>query len=517
MLMVNGPLEIYSTIIGIKLFDSLFNILATIGIVFIPLVVLLVSNLSKPFESEIENGASTSLRTLTINVVTWVITVMLFVTPTWPLKAKEIIFSQACYPNAVDSSAGDTGTTLDQQFGYLEDENLRLPLAMAFVLTGMSGFTGAAIESLPCKTDVQQIHDVINTTTLPHALLKQVSQFNRQCFAPAKAKFNAHPPKESVYEPIMKRYGGESDLNWMGSHTMQELYYYKMRARTPIEGYPYDQYPDPYREYNDSQGVPHSEYGFPDCQTWWDGIKSAIVNKVDDHDPKNPHLGRPALTKRLSNWMAEVRDNLRYGTQATPEDIIVYRKLYHNTSFEERGADIMGRSGFSDFTKMFVPSADSAYELSGVAIQGISSVESFFKRQQVMLEVPAIQSVLIAFSLMLGPIIICLGLFSGRAVQVICTYYFIVSSLYFLTFIERFLHYLEVSLRASETFSLYSVNQHFMLYNVFTKLYFFCPMLYFGLMSIAGIEMGRSMGSSFKGSVSEGPSSLVSLASKFIK
>ena len=56
-MMVNGPLEIYGTVIGVKLFDALFNILASMGIIFIPLLVLIFENITKPFESEIENGA----------------------------------------------------------------------------------------------------------------------------------------------------------------------------------------------------------------------------------------------------------------------------------------------------------------------------------------------------------------------------------------------------------------------------------------------------------------------------
>ncbi len=169
-MMMNGPLEIYGVVIGVKLFDALFNILASMGILFLPLLVLFFENITTPFESEIQNGASTSLRRVAIHFLGWVFTVMVFVAPTWPLKVDAVTYKPVCAVNATVSRFKDTGTTYDDAFANLEYSNLKMPIMMAVVLEGFSGFTNAAITTLPCKTDVQAIKNTIDTTRLTPAV-----------------------------------------------------------------------------------------------------------------------------------------------------------------------------------------------------------------------------------------------------------------------------------------------------------------------------------------------------------
>jgi len=136
-MMVNGPLEIYSLVIGAKLYDNLFNILVSFGVAFIPLLVIFFSNIGRFFETPFEHAADTSLRRVGYELFGYVFSIMLFVAPTHKLDVTGITYQPMCTPSATISRFGDTGTTYDNVFENLEYQNIRIPWGLGFVLTGL--------------------------------------------------------------------------------------------------------------------------------------------------------------------------------------------------------------------------------------------------------------------------------------------------------------------------------------------------------------------------------------------
>ena len=510
-MMVNGPLEIYGTVIGIKLFDAMFNILASCGAVHLSLVFMFFINITKPYENEIENGASTSLRRVRIHFMLWVFTVMLFVAPTHSVDISAITYKPMCTPSALLSRLDDTGTTYDdtfkEDFAHLNYQEIKIPIMMSLMLTGMSGFTNAAIASLPCKTDVQALKGTIDTTRLTPQLQQQVGRFNAECFAPAKAKFTQSPPDKSRYENMLNNYGGQSDLSWMGSHVFQSLYYDNLYPSSPVSGFPAGQFPGQYQSFNSKSGVPQDAWGYPTCNEWWNdssyGIKQQLVDLVGKHSPTNPHLGNLSFLERMQAWVAKTKQFTHLGSQVTAEDVIARDLLYDKGSNAGFGANYGG--WMDDNADYQAQQSLSLRLLTGTlatAGQATSAAMSSISRAEVATEIPILQSVLIALSLTIGPMVILIGMFSGYGISVILTYYFLVSSFYFMTFVEKFVHYFEMSLHASQSYGLYAMGNSMEMYNIFTKLYFYAPMLYLMMMSVAGIKIGGAVGSSLSDSVS---------------
>ncbi len=507
-MMVNGPLEIYGTVIGVKLFDALFNILASMGIIFIPLLVLIFENITKPYESEIENGAATSLRRVFIHFFLWVFTVMLFVAPTWHLDATAITYKPVCSSSAVSSTFGDTGTTYDNAFENLDYSDLRIPIMMGFVLDGMSGFTNAAITSLPCKTDIEQMQNTIDTTRLTPKLSDQISRFQNECFAPARAQFDNQTPDKSVYKSEMKEYGGTTDLSWIGSHVFQTLYYGQIYPTKPVPGFPANEYPGQYQAYNEKQGIAPSQWGYPDCETWWtdsqDGLQAKLVNLASKHDPQNPHLGNVPLTDEVSAYLTHIKRFTHLGSQVTADDVISHDMLYDVGSNSGFGRNYTGWMKDEETPIGMENSGAQRVAANVVANMGqaVDAALSVVKRAEIAQEIPILQAVLLSLGLALGPMIIMVGMMTGRSISVIFTYYFLIGSLLFMTFVEKFIHYLELSLHASQNNGIYAMGNNLVMYNVFTNLYFYAPMLYLMLMSIAGVGLGNSIGGAFSNGVS---------------
>lgn len=526
-MMVNGPLEIYGVVIGVKLFDAMFNILASMGLLYVPLIVLFFQNTTVPFESEMQNGASTSIRRVGINLAIWFLTVLLFVSPIYPLNAKEITYKPNCSDGAKLSKFGDTGTTYDKTFGNLHYHDLRLPLMMTLVLNAASGITNAMIVSIPCKTDVQGIKNMIDTTRLTPELTNQTERFNDECFAAARTKFNNQKPKKSQYQSIMNEYGGRSDLSWMGSHVFQSLYYGNMYPQKPVKGFPFRQYPGPYGEFNSNQkGVETPKWGYPSCKVWWNdaqhGLKNQLAQLANKHHPDNPHLGHTSLIGKVKSWLTKVKQFTHIGSQMTAKDVIVHDMLHHK-------GENLGFGG--DYTGWMTDSADNsivkktASTGAAVAGQALAQAESHVKRHDIKNEIPMLQAVMLSLGLAFGPLVIVMALIAEQGIRGIFTYYFLIGSLILMPVVEKTINYIEKSVYASQAIGLYSLHNH-MAYNVFTHMYLLGPMIYLSLMSISGWQIsgavvGAMRGTGYSGAgggyASGGLKGAITTAAKFIK
>ena len=499
-MMANGPLEIYSMVIGAREYGQIFNIMAATGLAFLPILSLFFHNITFPYESEIINGTDTSLRKVGINFFIIVFTIIMFVAPTHQLDVTSISYQPVCSPDAAPSRFGDTGTTYDKVFANFEYRDIHIPVGMALILSGASGITNAAIVSLPCKTDVQKVHNVIRATHLPPDLKQEVERFNTECYAPAKARFNNLHPKKNDYKEIMEENGGESDLSWMGSHVYQKLYYSDIHPSSPVSSFPYKEFPYNYEDLDKQAGIDNPNGGFPNCLDWWSnseyGLQRRLVEKVDSSIPEDPHLGSFTATGTMTHWLDEVKQYAPVGPAINAQDVISYDLIYdpgYNAGFGDSYTGWMKSGLYSNAEGMGGVLATAGNVISGVtafAGQGMNAVLGGVERSEIDQEIPILQAVLMALCLSLGPIILVLG---GYRINVIFSYYFILSSIISITFVENLIHYLEVSLHASQSYGIGALANMMIMYNIFTKLYLYAPIIYLMLMSICGVSLGSAV------------------------
>jgi len=447
-------------------------------------------------------------------------TIMIFVVPTHTLDLETITYKPACSIYAKVSKYGDTGTTYDQVFSDLEYNDIKLPIGLALVLSGASGITNAMIVSLPCKTDVQQIKNVINTTSLTPELTQQVDRFYDECFAAAKAKFQQTNPDKSSYEEIMNEYGGVSDLSWLGSHVFQSLYYKNIPPQKPVPGFPYSAFPDTYQAQNEKQGVEPGKWGYPSCEQWWSdpdyGIQHQIVQLVKNHAPNDPHLGKVDMETQLKSWLAKVKTFTGVGSQVSSDDVITRGLLYNIGAQGGFGHNYSGWMNYSGYhpDSGDVGSGFIKYAAGGVAQVGQTAhaLMGTIDRAEISQEIPIILAVLLALWLAFGPIILTVG---GFRLHVVFTYYFLLTTVITTVFVEKFIHFIELSMHESMSFGLYAMSSNAIMFNVFTKLYFYGPMTYLILLSICGVQLGGSLKESMgNSSVGQGAGFLKGVAKK---
>lgn len=524
-MMVNNPLQIYAVVIGSKLYDDMFNILAGFGLMYIPLIAVLFESL-RSFEHEEPSGAAFSAtRKSIIGVITFYFGYLLFVVPLMPVNVEGVTYKPVCSPSAVPSSFGNTGTTYDKVFSNLQYNGITLPVGLLYFLEGTSGITNASMVSLPCKTNVQQIQSTIDTSHLTPKLSNQVNRFVNECYLPARAKFNSTSPSPSSYQTTMKNYGGPSDLNWVGSHVLQTLYYGSLYPAKPVPGFPAGEFPYQYQSYNQKSGVGPGKWGYPTCEQWWSmstlGLESQIVAIANAHSPNNPHLGQTSLSARLSSWWQRVKSKVGLGSEVTANDIIARSVLKMHAAQDGFGDNFSGEFDFNGLSGSQSASqieeglvSNNEGMASRVFAQGgqeMTHLENTIKRRELAMEIPIMQAILLAFLLTLGPIVLTFGKFR---MQVVAPYYFLVASTLFVTFIEYFFRYLENSLHASLSNGTYAFGDYSVLYNVFTVLYQYGPMAFLMVMGIAGFGVGKFVEGAMGKSVSGSGASLANTAVK---
>lgn len=496
-MMVNNPLQLYAVVIGCKLYQSLFQIFMGFGLVFIPLVVTFANALLTLFEQGLEGGASSAKGQVSLGLLVYYLGFLLFALPFYPLDVKGMLYTPVCAVKGVTPShLGDTGTTYDKAFDTLRYEGISIPFGLALVLTGVSGITNAAMVSLPCKTDVSAISTTIDTTVLTPQLTRQITDFTNSCFLPAKTAFLHVPPNAKSYQTLQNDFGGAADMNWLGSHVFQTLYYDRLMATSPVTGFEAASYPGPYAKNNAQAGVPQGQWGYPTCNQWWNaptvGIKAKLVTLANDHSPHNAHLGALPLSTQLSAWWQTVKPTgTKTGNRIKSEDIIAHGVLQaHHRAFGFTYTGGMNMNGaVADMTHTGYP-AKMAKNIMAQAGMGIHAVENSIKRKELAMEIPIVQAIILGFLLMIGPIVVIIG---GYRAKVVFPYYFLIASTLFVTFIEHVIRYFENSLHASLSYGIFALGNASMLFNVFTFFYEYAPLFFLMVMSVVGVGIGQAM------------------------
>ncbi len=489
-MMVNNPLEIYTTVIGVGMYDQVFNVLLGVGIAYFPLIGIFFNAVREALSGDIKDTVPMAFGHAVVNLIIYIFIMMIFVVPTHTINITEVNYQENCATGNVDSNYGNTGTTYDDVFGDITFDAYKLPPALFAVLGYSSGIANSLIVTLPCKTDIEKANATINDTSLPSALKDEIQQFRKDCYNTAKAKFNSQKPDESDYKSIMDKSGGASDLAWPGSYVYRSLYYPDIYPTVPVKSFPYSTYPDPYASTNEDAGVDDADDGgYPSCLAWWSdsayGIENRIVTAVNEQKPSNPHLSQNSISVEVGNWMAENQSFT--GSQLSQNDLIAHAvldrtKMYSSAVTNNYG--IASTSGMGNFNDDVAHLAQWVHHFGA----NVSNAETEHM-------VPITQAILIAITLMIGPFVLLLG---GLRIPVVFSYSFFLGSLYMMTFVEKFLRYLDLSLHDSSGTADFGMGYTQYLNNSFAMFYEYGPYIVLMLMGAFGVwsgsEAGRMLG-----------------------
>ncbi|MBX9705200.1 MAG: conjugal transfer protein TraG N-terminal domain-containing protein, partial [Gammaproteobacteria bacterium] len=176
---------------------------------------------------------------------------------------------------------GHTGTTYDNQFQV--PTGVQVPILWNLGMSVSNGFTHAASEGITCSLiDYQAMQDQLDLSRIESATLKQETiSFYNDCYVPSYSQYmsgNLTEQQQSMITNDQAEYGKE-DLGWLGSQTFLSVpgFYDSFSAREPITGFAFD----PTRDQYEGQVSDHSQWGQPDCKSWWNTPEIGLEPRLE--------------------------------------------------------------------------------------------------------------------------------------------------------------------------------------------------------------------------------------------
>jgi hypothetical protein len=383
---VTGYLALYTTLLGWQQYNNLWNIAVGTGLIYLPFIAIILSATIKPFISMgAKDAAQIAIRRLTIEILSAFLIILFAAQPTVLLDPKVLHFAPICTDSSQAATPGHTGTTYDNSFSV--PTGVKVPIFWYLVMAFSNGITQAASEGLPCSPlDLRELHTQLDTTQITDPKVKQeLGDFYADCYLPSYSAYlsgNLSREQKNAIQDSLKT-SGQSDIGWLGSQTFLNVsgFYDAHNAQKPQHGFLFDSE----RDAEEGQVSNHSQWGNPDCKSWWNDSENGLQNKLKKSLP-------------VSFWQKLL--NAGGNTQQT-QDAVIKTLLTHTAgnqsiSDDRRGYESLNddQSGMHDFFSRYIGAP------LGVGLESFS----FFPKLHLLINaLPVIQgSLLFALYAFLG-------------------------------------------------------------------------------------------------------------------
>ena len=487
-MIVFSPLSLYTTYLGWQQYEVIFNALWQTGLLYLGFLMVgyrFLKNVLAP------NGATHHAAEHALNHFLYELAVIflicgIFIYPCVPLEEKGMTFKPMCGikkgSDAKTSTLKDTGTTYDEAFADVLTNNVKMPVGFAILQNYMSGITYGLMKVTGCTDSLQAIEGDLISTYLPADVRKQALKFHRQCFLEARSSYNNEPPDQKKVDDILKKYGGEEDLTWVGSKVYQTLYYDKIYARQPVPGFTFVEAPNKNLEKAAERGdidAKHlPEHGYPTCNQWWKKLRNDLVLVANNASVFDSHLNYFAVLDRVRTFK---NNHLKaWGSQLSSEEYIA--KMLLNDS-----RDVQANS-----VKNLMNNTNGA--LGGALSHGLVNIGQWtkswtstpLKREAIMQTLPVMQAFLYFFLIILTPVVLALSGYNPKALGSLC-------ALFIMTIFLQYLWHLVGFVERSVLDPLGQNDAIAAMRNMAVLFYFIAPMLLLKLSSHFGGEAGAGL------------------------
>lgn len=488
-MMVFNPISLYGAYLGWQEYEAILKACFYTGIVFIPFLWLAfeyMQNVLAPGGAT-HHAADHAVRHYFAEFILMIIACLIFVAPSITLTIQGVTYKPQCAPEGtVSSTPKDSGTTLDDYFANVVASQVKVPAGFILAQRIASGFTYGLMKANPCNENLSDILSDSVAYKLTPALRKEAKDFYSQCYMEAKNKFYQESPDYASYKQVMHDYGGEDDLNWLGSHTFRHLYYGSLKSKKPVKGFDYASFPSTeMEEAKNAEAIDVTqlpENGFPTCEAWWLKLRGKMVDMAKNTSQFDPHLGEASFYARTQAFLN--RFKLPYAKKMDADDIIAKTLLEHR--------NIENPGNFSDL--IYTGSNGTQKAMARAMVDFTGSVKSALsnpvEREGMIQGLPLYQAMGYFFIPFFAPFILILGRYRFS----VC--FSLASLLFVLTFFSYI--WLKVSMFEQSLIAAYGNNGYMKTFhNLMTGIYLAAPVFLMTIMSITGVKLGGAIDKMF--------------------
>ncbi len=192
---VDSTLELFTTVLGWHQYEQIWLLLNDTGLVFLPFLGLLLRNVLIPIQSQQEGGASfTSLKRFELDLISALVVIVIAGQPLIELKHDQILHFNPCKMDEDNSrtftqimGVNDVEAYKDALF-MLSADSAKIPIWWYAVLSISSGINNAVKHTMPCTSDMVVssyiIHKTFINDTEENPLRTDIKKFMKDCYLP---------------------------------------------------------------------------------------------------------------------------------------------------------------------------------------------------------------------------------------------------------------------------------------------------------------------------------------------
>ncbi len=272
---VDSYLELFTTLYAWLFYNIIWDVMVSSGIALIPFIGIVLDNvLSAYAKNDIEDAGSSALKAIEMEVILAFVVITFAANPFFQFQANAITYTPPgilTAPPAPQVSAADNTQSTFATVSFVGHPNvIDVPVWWWAAHAMSAGINRAIMTAVPGVLDYRNYMNEINDMRIDDPFVKQnVNDFFRDCFIPARSKYNLEKPSTPAIDALLTTYGSD-DPDWVGSRVYLNTagYYNELRAAELVIGFPFD----PLRDKEWDPAIdPLPTWGRPTCAQWWNG------------------------------------------------------------------------------------------------------------------------------------------------------------------------------------------------------------------------------------------------------
>lgn len=408
----SGYFEYYLIMLGWVVNNGIWELLASTGLVLIPIIAIFVTSFIKAREQSWELNVQSVIKGAETKLWIAYVVIMFACLPLFPVKVGQLQFNQG--DNCGVSQIAHDQTQWGGELETIGNMQPKVPLWWGLVHGFTKGITYSAIATLPCTADIRgTTYELQDQRITDPALVVETGEFIYQCYAAARQKlFKDKNVTESWTD--LSGMVAKHESNWIGSKIFLETdgYYNSIQAKTPQKHFPYDSS----RDEGYARGADGG--GYPYCDEWWAGLRGRLAAQIE-----------PTLIEK-------VKGAFKWGEEAT--DVMIRNLVSPESMTRQQNMDSMFSSiagdthGGARGALEYLRDMYSNYKLSDkVGWSGDERGKAEGINKALRHSLPLFQAIMYFVLVVALPVILVYSIYSLRAVILATMGMF---SIHFLTF-----------------------------------------------------------------------------------
>ena len=269
--------EFVTTLFAWILYKEVWAVLVDTGIVFIPIITMVVGNILTSHKGGDDEGSAAiqSLKKIEADFFAMLGVIVFAAIPVLDVQLGEMQYVKPalrCGSTVTTIDGTNTKTTYDRVLATISGQTGSIPIWWAALHTLSKSVTAASIASIPCAPALASVEYRLAEDAIDDpGLRKEVAGFTDDCYRRSKSRLMRMDTSTLTLAQL-------EDINWLGSEYFRTTpgFYNRYYAQKPQALFPYNATRDAGFDGDALAG------GHPICTEWWGDASKGVRRKVLD-------------------------------------------------------------------------------------------------------------------------------------------------------------------------------------------------------------------------------------------